>query len=292
VVVLPLPVGPVTKRIPSGERASVRNRARTSAGKPSRSRPTSGLESRTRRTASSPKGPGTTETRKSIGRLPRPVLVGRHDATVLRLPALGEVHLGQHLQARDDLFNVAAADRRSDLDELAVLAEPDVDVFFVTLDVQIAGADRNGVSEQLRDEAWNGRVGLEGQRCSAADGQALMPLPALFCLRVAEAHVERLVDLEVVEADGANGPSEDPLDHDHELDVLRVQHPHGDRAARPRVDHPEHHHVAPAAKRRVEQPDRARIDLELAQLSEAMRGQHGVRCYVRGSRTRRCRSRR
>ena len=99
-VVLPVPVGPVTRMMPCGRRDEV---VEDAAARPGRSRAparscTSTSGSKMRITTFSPKATGRVETRSSTSRPPRIGL----DAAVLRPALLGDVEARQRLDARDD----------------------------------------------------------------------------------------------------------------------------------------------------------------------------------------------
>jgi hypothetical protein len=109
--------------------------------------------SRIRSTIFSPNSVGRVLTRKSMARFGQLHL----DAPVLRHAALGDVHLGHHLEARREARRQVA--RRLDhLAQDAVGAEAHAVVLFVGLEVDVRGALLDGVDQHLVDEAHDRRV--------------------------------------------------------------------------------------------------------------------------------------
>ena len=132
-VVLPLPVGPVTRMMPYGLMISDSNSARVSAGKPSDSRfdDDAGAVEDAQHDALA--------VQRRQGRDAQVDLLAHHpqlDAAVLRQAALGDVELGHDLDARDDR-GLQPARRRLDVVEHAVDAVADLDLVLERLDVDV-----------------------------------------------------------------------------------------------------------------------------------------------------------
>ena len=85
------------------------------------------------------------------------------DAAVQRQPALGDVHLGHDLDARDGRGQERARHGPDDL-QLAVNAVADLEVALARLDVDVRGPPADGVGEQGVDEADDRRLVALAQR--------------------------------------------------------------------------------------------------------------------------------
>ena len=83
------------------------------------------------------------------------------DAAILRQAALGDVQLGHQLQARND-GGLQLARRRLLVEQHAIHAEADAELFLERLDVDVAGALLDGVGDhgvhQADDRRFAGHV--------------------------------------------------------------------------------------------------------------------------------------
>jgi hypothetical protein len=216
----------------------------------------------------------------SVVVLPLPVLDHHADATVLRPAALGDVELGQHLDATDHLMHVRRCHVRVRLVQDAVDAQPQIHVVGVGLDVDVRRLARHSVDQHAIHELH--RVGPRRLR-PRADDQV-----RAHRHRVAEAGLQRALDLVAIEPHRAHRPLQEVRQVQPRGRVLGREHAHRDRLVPGRaVDLAEHHHEVATAERLGQQANGRAVELELAKLREGLVDVRHRRDY-RGWRARSC----
>ena len=156
---MPEPVGPVTRMIPFGCASSFRTMAAWRSLRSSRSNPNCCCPSRVsrRRLMLSPFTVGIVETRTSMFEVPCCEI----DAAILRQPALGDVHVRHHFQAREDRrLKKPKLRRHGNFVEDAVDAVADAQIVFERLDVDVGGALVDGFADDLVHELDDRGLGV------------------------------------------------------------------------------------------------------------------------------------
>ena len=144
---LPLPVGPVTRKMPCGRLVKCSMRAQHVVVEAQAAQ----IVEIARRAVEQAHDDAFAVERGQRGNAQIDFAAQRLDldAAVLRQAALGDVQLGHQLQARDD-GGLQLARRRLLIEQHAVHAEADAEFLFERLDVNVAGALLDGLARSWR----------------------------------------------------------------------------------------------------------------------------------------------
>ena len=196
------------------------------------------------------------------------VAIDGADATVLGLALLGDVEVGQHLEAIHQAADGVARQRGDDLVQHAVDAQPYVDVGLVGLEVDVAGPERYRAAEDLVEDLGARRLGRE--RELGDRGELEHPSLTLRLLGEAVADVERPAQLVGVETYRAHLAPQLGRHLADQAAVLGLEHADGHPRRAVVADRAEDDDAAVGAELVAQPAHGALVDLELRELDEGL----------------------